>query len=125
MKRYSVSIARPVNKQASKTGVMFQYSGRTNNPDREIEMYNKCSHCWGIRIVDSQTKQVVFEHSKPVKGTLLITFRGKSLVDGKLYDEWTMERQFIDLEEMRKAEHHYRYEMFDVVKVDRIIHKVN
>ena len=62
MKRYVVSLAREVNTAASKSGIMFQYSGRTDRPDSIIEWYelNECVR--GIRITDSTTEEIVFEN---------------------------------------------------------------
>lgn len=73
MKRYSISYAREVNREASKTGLLFQYGGRTDNPERVIELFEKTeleayqckSGLWffydiGIQIKDSVTKEIVY-----------------------------------------------------------------
>lgn len=68
MKRYSISVLYSKDR--------FHYVGRTDNPAVEIEKFQKCLENWrelvkeedemtndfiGLRIVDSKTKEVIFE----------------------------------------------------------------
>lgn len=78
MKRYSISYARHRDRDTRK--VTFQYDGRTDFPNETIQRYLKGVEYWaqqvtdesyeyrpivndfyGIRITDSQTKEIVFE----------------------------------------------------------------
>ena len=79
MKRYSVSVAYGRNEDNK---VYFHYHDRTDSPEEVIEKYRKNFIRWsqsvqnindelrdivndyiGVRIVDTQTKKVVFEES--------------------------------------------------------------
>lgn len=118
MKRYSISIAERVNEQASKTGFRFCYSGRTDDWEAYVERYKRCPTRFGIRITDSQTKKVVFEDLRPVKGILTIT--KKELYSDEIY---TFEDHFSDLTQMRDWEHEYLYGRFskNTINVERKI----
>lgn len=78
MKRYSVSVAYRRNRKTNKIG--YQYCGRTDNVEEAILKYKERLQCWidrvtdenyefrnsvddycGVRIADSQTKEVVYE----------------------------------------------------------------
>lgn len=73
MKRYSVSYMREVNRHASKTGLLFQYSERTDDPETVIKAFEESelteikysdtysSYAYiGMKITDSQTKKTVY-----------------------------------------------------------------
>lgn len=80
MKRYSVSYMRVVGRHSSKTGLRFSYEGRTDNPQEAIDFFE--SHplearkkefqgreyidAWfiGLKIVDSKTKEVVYQSQR-------------------------------------------------------------
>lgn len=89
MKRYSISYMRVVNRKASKTGLSFSYEGRTDNPQEAIDWFeshplevsksvyksvqpdgsykyydNIHAYYIGIRIVDSKTKEVVYQSQR-------------------------------------------------------------
>ena len=120
MKRYSISYPCFVNEHASKSGIKFYYSGRTDNPEEQIERYKNSKNDMGLRIVDSLTKKVVFEDLRPIKGKLILT-----LTDGD--NTWTHIEIFVDLGHMREREHLYTYGNygegynFRVVNVEREI----
>lgn len=117
MKRYSISYIRFVNENYSKTGIRFHYAGRTDSFEETIENYKNNRRAYGMRIVDSQTKEVVFEEIRPIKGILYITRTG---FDNKPH---TIEERFVDLDYMREWEHRYMYGDFskNVIKVEREI----
>lgn len=117
MKRYSISSMTPdYNKR-------FQYDGRTDNPEEVIESYKNNRYSAGIRIVDSLTKEVVFEDKREIKGELRITFTE----DGKT--EWTSIDKYVNLSLMQEEEHKYKFGYFNdfcpkmkVVNVERVIY---
>lgn len=68
---------REVNRLASKSGLQFQYEGRTDDPKAIIESYERQGlRYWesadgrrsyygiGLRIVDSATKEVVYMNKR-------------------------------------------------------------
>lgn len=121
MKRYSISYPSFVNEHASKTGVKFYYRGRTDNPEEVIERYKNSPIDMGLRIVDSLTKEVIFDDLRPIRGKLILT-----LTNGK--DTWTRTEKFVNLSHMRKCEHEYTYDKdygkdfgYRIVKVEREI----
>jgi hypothetical protein len=118
MKRYSISYAHKVNTKASKSGIKYHYSGRTDNVEKTIAEYKASLFFRGIRITDSETKKVVFEDLRKVKGTLTLT-----LTNGE--KTWLSTHEYFDLHEMRRREHHWRYDVkgygYKVVKVEREI----
>jgi hypothetical protein len=59
MKRYSVSYGRVVNKQASKTGIKYQYWGRIDDPDKFIKEHTGKDQ-FGFQIRDSQTGKIIY-----------------------------------------------------------------
>ena len=116
MKRYSISTVTPTHYDR------YQYEGRTDNPEEVIEKYKNDTFLAGIRIVDSKTKDVVFQDKRALKGELIVTFN-----DGK--DEWTCKDKFVNLQRMREYEHNYKYgytnrfnPKMKVVKVERVIY---
>jgi hypothetical protein len=110
MKRYSISYAREVNKQASKSGIAYQYMGRTDNPEEAIESFKDNAFTMGIKITDSKTKKVVFEELRTIKGQLILTLKDGRKCTFDCYN----------LAAMRKAEHTFIH-MEDVENVERII----
>lgn len=115
MKRYVVSIAERVNEKASKSGVKFCFVGRTDNPEARIESFKDEKAEKGLRITDSVTKQVIFEEIRADKGSLKIIHESG----------WEHVKEFCDLDNMRKWEHWYKYELKakdKVVKVERTIY---
>ena len=60
MKRYLVSIAVEVNEKTSKTGVKYQFWGRTDCPEKFIRE-NKKYFDNGFRIKDSKTGEIIYQ----------------------------------------------------------------
>ena len=60
MKRYSVSYGRTVNERYSKTGVRYQYWGRTDNAEQFIKE-NTGKHEHGFQIKDSHTGKIIYK----------------------------------------------------------------
>jgi hypothetical protein len=92
--------------------------GRTDDAEKEIEIYKSSKYCIGIRITDSKTKEVVFEDLRPFRGALVLTLDNGCSV-------YTMTHKYVNLELMREDEHKYRYEeckYYKVLKVERIIY---
>ena len=59
MKRYSISIGYRVNANASKTGIKYQYKGRTDDWEQYVKDHGG-KNKYGMRITDSQTKEIVY-----------------------------------------------------------------
>ena len=63
MKRYSVSIGRPVNEKYSKTGIRYQYWGRTDDAETYIKKYSGKLE-FGFQIKDSKTGKIIHKESQ-------------------------------------------------------------
>lgn len=98
MKRYAVSYARFVNENSAKDGVKFQYSDRTDDPEKVIESYKSNNHCVGLQIKDSVTKKVIFSDVRKVRGALLVTYKSAY---GSIY---TVKNRYVNFEDMRREE---------------------
>jgi hypothetical protein len=123
MKRYSISYARFVNEQAAKSGIAFQYGGRTDNPEEVIKGYEANEHMVGLQIKDSQTKKVIYSHVRKVRGALLVTY--KSEYSNSTY---TVANKYVNFADMREAEHRFVSQLnkkqtyATVIKVEREIY---
>jgi hypothetical protein len=121
MKRYSISYARFVNEQAAKSGIAFQYSGRTDNPDEVIKSYEADEHMIGLQIKDSQTKKVIYSHVRKVRGALLVTYKTE-------YSTYTVAHKYVNFADMRDAEHKFvsklnkKQHYATIIKVEREIY---
>ena len=115
MKRYIISYAERVNEKASKSGISFYCRGRTDNPETTIEMFKNSKYDKGLRITDSQTKEIIFEEIRADKGSLTITYKSGA----------AMVKQYVDLDNMRYWEHWYKYEnpnKNNIVSIERTIY---
>ena len=119
MKRYSVSYAREVNERAAKSGIAFQYAGRTDNPAEVIERYKHSRLDLGLQITDSESKSVIFSDIRPIRGKLIFTLKHGDRV-------WKTYEKFVDLAYMRECEHkrlNEKNEYYEVIKIEREIYR--
>lgn len=66
MKRYKINMGCRVNTHASKSGIKWEYRGKTDNLQEVIEDFDKFIDLYrisyaGLRITDTVTGQVVYE----------------------------------------------------------------
>lgn len=121
MKRYSISYARFVNEQAAKSGIAFQYGGRTDNPEEVIKGYEANEHRIGLQIKDSQTKKVIYSHTRKVRGSLLVTYENE-------HGTYTVNYKYVNFADMRDAEHEFVSKLnikqyyATIIKVEREIY---
>lgn len=119
MKRYSISYATRVNEKAAKSGIAFQYAGRTDNPAEVIESYKNSRITLGLQITDSETKTVIFSDIRPIRGKLIYTLKHGDRV-------WKVDEIFVNLSYMREREHNRlneKNEYYEVIKVEREIYR--
>lgn len=122
MKRYSISYARFVNENSAKDGIKFQYSDRTDDPEKVIESYKSDDHYVGLQIKDSVTKKVIFSDIRKVRGALLVTYKSAY---GSTY---TVKNRYVNFEDMRREEKDFTNKLnkecryATIIKVEREIY---
>ena len=68
MKKYKINVATKVNKQASKSGILWRYAGTVSDYESRLADWRSGKgfdfNYPGIRITDTETNQVIIEEMR-------------------------------------------------------------